>query len=525
MAPSPADRDFAQDRRRLEGLVSALQAGRHGEAVEAAEAALADGLIHPLPLRLAATMRQQHGRFEEAVALFQHAVDLSPRDPHGWAALAACLFAARRPEAALESSGQALSLAPTEPALLCGRAQILQSLGHLDEAADLYRRALETDPALFPARFGQAQIAVEAGRWDEGAVIARDIRARFGDLPALGWLEARIAMGQGDFEGARERIAQILADEHLSPDQRAETLLLRGEALDALNRPTEAFQAAVEGKAIQRQLYAERAVGGEGEIARLTRLAGWFRAADPEPWRQAPAPGSGEARTHVFLVGFPQSGASRLARILAGHPDVVTLETAPTLAAPYAEFMTSDEGLDRLASLNATEAAVWRARYWAEVRAQGAEPKGRVFVDEAFAGTLCLPLVAKLFPKAKVLLALRDPRDMVLACLRTNVQLTPMTYPFTSLTDTAACYDASMTLAGIYRRVLPLDLLDVRQEDLAEDFDATLAHVAAFLDLPVVPGMRAAQQGASRWRAYARQLGPVAHLLAPWVERFGYPTD
>jgi hypothetical protein len=32
-------------------------------------------------------------------------------------------------------------------------------------------------------------------------------------------------------------------------------------------------------------------------------------------------------------------------------------------------------------------------------------------------------------------------------------------------------------------------------------------------------------RGLGRWRAYARQLGPVMATLAPWVERFGYPAE
>ncbi len=323
---------------------------------------------------------------------------------------------------------------------------------------------------------------------------------------------------------------------------------MRGEALDALDRTTEAFQAAVEGKAIQHGLLAERAAGREGEIAKLTRLADWFRRADPVAWRSAPpmtAPGP--ALGHVFLVGFPRSGTTLLEQVLAGHPQVVALEEAPTLAAAYAEFMTTGDDLERLSLLSPVDANLWRARYWSEVRANGVEPEGRLFVDKAPAGTLYLPLVAKLFPHAKVLFALRDPRDVVLSCLRQNFQLNAMTYAFTTLADTAACYDACMGLAEVYRALLPLDLMETRHEALVETFDDALAQIADFLDLTITPQMAdvagtaarrairtpSARQvraglnsrGLGRWRAYARQLGPVMATLAPWVERFGYPAE
>ncbi len=188
----------------------------------------------------------------------------------------------------------------------------------------------------------------------------------------------------------------------------------------------------------------------------MRRLAAWFGAADPVPWRTAPMEGvmSGAARTHVFLFGFPRSGTTLLEQALAGHPEVLTLEEAPTLAEPYAEFLATPEGLTRLSTLSAADARIWRSRYWSEVAARGVIPAGKVFLDKAPAGTIYLPLVAKLFPNAKVLFAVRDPRDVVLSCLRNNFQLNAMTYAFTDLAETAACYDACMAMAEVYRRVL-----------------------------------------------------------------------
>ncbi|QUD88571.1 tetratricopeptide repeat-containing sulfotransferase family protein [Phenylobacterium montanum] len=544
MTPQVPPRDVQKDQATLARLAETLRAGRHEDAIDQAEAALADGLIHPLPLRLAATRRQRVGRFDEAIHLFRWAVRLTPDDPNGWAALSACLFAARRPEAALEASAEALKRAPDEPALLCGRAQILRSLSRVDQAALLFRRALAIRPGLPEAAMGVAVLAVEAGAWDEAEAARQALRASTGEAAPTLWLSAKVALGRGEAQAARAAIAQLLETRELSPEQRAEALLMQSQALDALDRCPEAFQAAAQGKAIQRQLFAERAAGREAEVAKLKRLASWFAKADAAAWRQAPPAGAPEAAGHVFLVGFPRSGTTLLEQVLAGHPDVVALEEAPTLAAHYAEFMVDDAGLQRLAALDAEAAALWRARYWAEVRAMGAEPAGKIFVDKAPAGTLYLPLVAKLFPQAKALFAIRDPRDVVLSCLRQDFQLNAMTYAFTTLTETAACYDACMGLAEVYRRLLPLPWLDLRHEALVEDFDTVLAEVAAFVGLEVTPAMadfaataarrqvrtpsatqvRAglSRRGLGRWRAYERELAPVAAPLAPWVLRFGY---
>jgi len=533
----------------LEALRAALRAGRHDQALALASAATDAGLAHPLLLQVAAAALAQIGRFDEALALHEKAAGLAPADPAVRAAMGECLFAAQRPEAALAAWRQALDLAPKDPTLMCGKARVLASLGHGEEAAALFAAAQVADPGRLEAPFGLARLALEAGRLDEADRLVRALLARAPGQPDFLWLAGRLGLARGDHQAAAAFLEKIAAIPGLPAAQRAETQLALGEALDGLGRTSEAFALAVEAKAIQRRLYAGRAAGREGETARFVRLAAWFERADPDAWKAAPRkdPPADPAPTHAFLVGFPRSGTTLLEQALAGHPGVQTLEEAPTLAAHFAEFLSSAAGCARLARLDADQADAWRARYWAEARAHGIGSSGGLFVDKAPAGTLSLPLIAKLFPDAKILFALRDPRDVVLSCLRNAFQMNAMTYAFTTLEETAACYCACMAMAEVYRRVLALDLIEVRHEVLVEDFDGELARIAGFLGIDDRPAMRDVaatarrstvrtpsgpqvrlglnREGIGRWRAYAGKLAPVAGMLEPWVRRFGYPAD
>src|SRR5262249_38672612 len=164
--------------------------------------------------------------------------------------------------------------------------------------------------------------------------------------------------------------------------------------------------------------------------------------------------------------------------------------------------------------------------------------------DKAPAETASLPLVAHLFPAAKVLFAMRDPRDVVLSCFRQAFQMNALTYAFTDLAETVAAYDATMRLAEAYRPVLPRALRGVRHEALVAAFEAELGAVAVWLGLKLDPAMldvaatsrrrqvrtpSAAQvreglnaRGIGRWRAYEANLAPVLPVLSPWARRFGY---
>jgi hypothetical protein len=155
-----------------------------------------------------------------------------------------------------------------------------------------------------------------------------------------------------------------------------------------------------------------------------------------------------------------------------------------------------------------------------------------------------LPVVAKLFPNARILFAARDPRDVVLSCFRRRFGMNPAMYQLLTLDGTAAYYDAVMRLSKLYRDVLPLPQHEVRYESLVEDFEATARAVCTFVGLDWTDDMRdfaakarsrgistpsAAQvarglnrEGQGAWRRYEAQMTSVLTMLEPWVTRFGY---
>ncbi|MGI9170623.1 MAG: sulfotransferase, partial [Caulobacteraceae bacterium] len=168
---------------------------------------------------------------------------------------------------------------------------------------------------------------------------------------------------------------------------------------------------------------------------------------------------------------------------------------------------------------------------------------GRVLIDKLALHTPALPVIAKLFPRAKILFARRDPRDVVLSCFRRQFRMNPATYEFLTLEGAAAYYDQTMRLADRYRAKLPLDIRDVRNEDLVADFEGEIRDILQYIGLdwdPAIHGFPARARafsttpsapqvarginagGIGQWRRYRRQLAPVLATLEPWAARFGY---
>jgi hypothetical protein len=209
--------------------------------------------------------------------------------------------------------------------------------------------------------------------------------------------------------------------------------------------------------------------------------------------------------------------------------------------------LTSVPALDALAQLDGPELLRQRRHYWENARRHTPDLTGKTFVDKQPLNTSKLPLIAKLFPRARILFALRDPRDVVLSCFRRHLKVTPTQFEFLSLEDCARFYSAIMRLYEVCREKLVLNLFEHRYEEMVQDFDGRVRAVCDFIGVEWAETMRnfdthvsvadlrspSARQirrplygeGIGQWRHYSEQMKPVFPLLEPWVDKFGYPRD
>lgn len=547
-APSRAERR----QQWLQQVDMALQTYGLEAAARVAQQALADGVEHPAVLNLAASAAYGAGRFEDAVELLRRARKLAPKDPHVLNSLGTCLQALGRIDAALEAYQVALRIDPGMAQAHFNRGALLEELLDVKAARAAYQRAADLDRnyaeplaslAWSDARAGDFASARENGR-RALALSPANVLARM----AL----ASADLQQGDLAAAALLLSALNQDPAVTGVNRSIVTGLIGDLNDAAGRPSEAFAAYEASNATLKELYAASfaAPGIETALEAVQRLSGWFTAAECDPWREAPPsrPRAANPRTHIFLVGFPRSGTTLLENVLAAHPEVVSLEEKNCLESVAEPYLASDQGLERLARISPAEAARQREAYWSMVRSFGVEPRGKVFIDKFPLSSVQLPVVAKLFPEARILFARRDPRDVVLSCFRRRFGMNPSMYQLLTLEGAAAYYDSVMRLSELYRGLLPLPRHIVRYESLVADFEGTARSACAFIGLDWDQGMAdfaakartrgistpsAAQvarglnrEGQGAWRRYAAQMAPVLPMLEPWVREFGYePSD
>jgi Sulfotransferase family len=220
------------------------------------------------------------------------------------------------------------------------------------------------------------------------------------------------------------------------------------------------------------------------------------------------------------------------------------LEEHELLADGVLAYMREPLNFDALAGADEPKLNALREAYWQRVRGAGIEVAGKVFVDKHPLNSLKLPLIAQLFPRAKILFAVRDPRDVVLSCFRRRFQMNPSMYELLTVSGAATFYAATMQFAYAAKRALHLQWHEVRYERLIANFEQEMRAICDILELEwmdsmgqfaqrvqarehATPSTAQLSQGlitsaTAQWHHYESQLAPALPALKPWIERLGY---
>ena len=499
----------------IEDLERAMAARDYPQAANLAGKALRDGASDPALYNLAAFGRSEAGDYEGALELLHKGLELAPTDPFILYSIGFCLSRLERYDGALAAFDSALAVNPGAPAPLFQKGQILQRRGDEAGALACYDAAIAADPNFEDPLAGRAFLAADSGRFDEARAFAERALRVAPRQPIANMALARVELEAGRPQEVVRRLEPLRDDDTILDGDRAALFALLGDALDAVDRPDDAFDAWSRGKAIARQAYADLEPGisareGFALIETFTAFAKTLAPQAPEPAETTLARGP---RRHVFLLGFPRSGTTLLENILATHPDVVTLEEKPFLAPAVEALFSSKAAFETLLTASQAELQPFRDLYWSQVRGQGIEVAGKVFVDKMPLYSLLLPLIARLFPDAQILFAERDPRDVVFSCFRRAFKLNAGMYQFTSLENAAVYYDRVMTAAREYRRIFPLPTRPARYEFLVADFEGETRKLCDF------PGSRVDHRTQPVRRARPRATHPYPERAAgaPWA--------
>jgi tetratricopeptide (TPR) repeat protein len=533
----------------LRAVLAALDKSDQPLAARLSRSALRDGLIHPLFLNLRAFWLEQRGRDDEALADLERARELAPDDVPILNALGLALARAHRPVDATRAFEAAIALDPDFAPAHFNHAWVCETWGELDKARRSYERAAELEagkPNSAESISRLASLAARLGDEQEGRRLAMQALQLMPGHPIALMARARAEIQTGELDAAEATLYRVLTAQSVLTDHRYHAMGVMGDLRHRQKRYADAFRIYTSGNDQYRKTAHARYSSGESGLDAVRWMQRYYEQQSPRsasPLRAAGDP----SRCHVHLVGFIRSGTTLLEQALASNPDVVTMEEKEALNDSGPIYLKSAETLDRLHSLNDDERARFVQGYWRSVRGFGYNPDGKVFIDKQPFNTLKLPLIAELFPSAKIIFAIRDPRDVILSCTRRRFSINALTYDLLNLEAAARFYADYMQLAERMMEVLPLQFHRIRHEDVIDNFEGEVRRVCDFIGVEWNDAMvnfeerrkvrsisspSAAQiakglnrEGVAQWRHYREQMAPILPILQPWVERFGYPSE
>src|SRR5207302_759677 len=193
------------------------------------------------------------------------------------------------------------------------------------------------------------------------------------------------------------------------------------------------------------------------------------------------------ARRLALLCGHPRSGTTLLEQVLDAHPAIVaTDETSILLGEAYSTlrrgFPENTSMVEILESASISALKQSRTDYFRLTESFSGETIGnRLLIDKNPAMDVHIPIVARIFPEAAFLVALRDPRDVCLSCFMLPLPVGRLSALYLSLEETAARYASVMGFSRAIRSRLPSPQMEIRYEDVVADLEGASRRVLSFL--------------------------------------------
>lgn len=396
-----------------------------------------------------------------------------------------------------------------------------------------------------------AAILERAGRLDDAQELLDHSLRVASASPAAVFLQGRLAFRRGDLDSAIRRLRQLLADVTVSAPRHPLVPQIWGELATLLDRQQDfagAWDANARCKELQRQDAMPHAQGAKQLRARAARMLDTIGSEDFSRWFEL---GTNDPHPPVaLLTGFPRSGTTLLEQVLDAHPDILASEERDFLGKQLFWEWIGGSPLDQpiqesLRRIDNARIQTARDRYLvAHAWLAGESIQGRCLLDKNPTYNLFIPLALRLFPRMRIITALRDPRDVVLSCHLRYLALNSVSVCFLTLEDTVARYLLDMGAWLKFRDWLRTPWTEVRYEETVADLPATAERAIMGLGLPwdaTVLGYRTRLRNKivnsptyeavekpihhgsiGRWRHYEPWLRPVLDQLAPMIGRLGY---
>lgn len=523
--------------REMGDLAAAEQAYRTGLAIDASDASALANL---------GTLRWQQGDAVDTrdIMLAAHRLDPGLPEPRIYGALACHECAeTRMAEKLVADCDQWPYLGPV---LESDLATLLMQLSRSEDAERRLRAALVRPEAEGIARLRLAGQLERVNRLDEAEAMLEGAPIESIDRDEELVVRGALAARRGRYEEAISHYRAALQS-HADDITKAPQWFSLAKACDSAKDTVGTMQALDKAHSLQMRQAARlvpKLMAPDSNPLDITTYR--VEAERFQRWKADPdAPDA--AASPIFIVGFPRSGTTLLEQMLDAHPGVRSMDERAFLQNVIKEVQSSGKRVypDDLDQLEPGELDKLRNVYWECVRGVVQLEPGERLVDKNPLNILRLPMMHRIFPNARIVLALRHPCDVILSNYMQSFRAPEYQVLCSSLDRLARGYSNAMTFWNYHAQLFNSNVLELRYEDLLDDVAAQTRRISAHLDLTDAAALENFQERArakgfistpsysqvveplnkkavGRWQRYREYLEPVIPALEPAMKHWNY---
>jgi tetratricopeptide (TPR) repeat protein len=435
--------------------------------------------------------------------------------------------------------GKAISLAPRDVELILQVGHQYQAARQPGPARACFVRAAAADPKAINPRISLALLLEHQHRLGEARAVVEECLAITPHDDQAQYLWALLDRREGQLEASERRLRDLIKSGPKHPYVRYACRYELAQILDRTERFDEAMQVLAEAKHLVRKLADTELLLKTYDRAAESARA--FASSQPRTILQRWAKGFPQGKRLpvpplALLGGHPRSGTTLLEQVLGAHPSIAALDE-PSAFAETIEPAFRKSVVHLGPGLNVLRRSYTRAL----LRDAGVGATGKLFLDKNPSLTSQLPAALKVFPELSVVIALRDPRDVVLSCYFQNILLNPTNANFLSFERLAKHYADLMDIWLAVREWEGFAWLETRYEDIVVDLEKEGQRVNGFLGQQWHPEQNHFHEkhrqlysptyqdvtrpvhthSVGRWHPYEKYLAPILPALEPYCRQFG----
>lgn len=447
-------------------------------------------------------------KLEEAADVLKRVLNIKPDYADAHNNLGNIYKALNNNPLAIKHYEKAVKLNPYQYELLLNLAHMYaERISHPEVAESYYRKALAINPDSIEAMSGISNMLCFQGKLDDALIFIKQVQAKHKDEPGPIAAEADIYERTGNYDKAYNLVREmmdkkishpvitdvfmkicdkfdscdealtegekLIGNPNITPNYIQNTHFGLGKLYDKLGRYKEAFRHYKAGNKTIDVLFDPHAFK-----FRIDNLISTYNSENITRIAKSDI----DTSSPIFIVGMPRSGTSLTEQILSSHPEVCgagELNVINDIATGLPETLNSSQPYPQCITLLTSDSCNKTAQEYLDKLSNLCGEK-RFITDKMPHNFLNIGLISILFPQAKIIHCVRDPRDI---CLSIYFQNFGWLHPYGARLDWLGAYYQEYARIMKHWDTVKTPIHTIRYDDMVNDQEITTRKILEYCNL------------------------------------------